>query len=348
MSRINDLRGKRFGRLVVLEKAESRNGKTYWKCHCDCGKEKEVYSFALTSGHTNSCGCLKSETTSKMNTDSAEDLMGKKFGRLTVIERNGYTNGKRRLPTWLCQCDCGEMTIRTGKALKDTFNSGCDRCKYLYDDLFGRKFGALTVISRYGSKNGDMFWNCKCKCGKIIQVSTGQLNFGHIVSCGCLKRERVIERNTTHGLSNTRLYEIWCGMKKRCYDENSERYKDYGGRGITICDEWAEDFQAFYNWAVANGYKENLTIERKDVNGNYCPENCTWITKSEQSRNQRKTIRYTIFGIEKPLIEWCEYAEIKNSRAYQRYRNGNPPFDENELRKIKENLGNGGIENGKM
>lgn len=348
MSRLNDLTGKRFGRLVVLEKAESRNGKTYWKCRCDCGNEKEIYGFALTSGHTNSCGCLKSETTSKKNRDSVEDLTGKKFGRLTVIKRNGYANGKRKLPTWLCQCDCGETTIRTGKSLKDSFNSGCDKCKYLYDDLTGRKFGSLTVISRHGSENGEVIWNCRCKCGNMVRLSTGRLNSGSAKSCGCTNRNRLIEQNTTHGLSHTRLYEIWCGMKKRCFDENSIAYHNYGGRGITVCEEWRNNFQVFYDWSMANGYRDDLTIERKDVNGDYCPENCCWATNKEQSRNRRETIYYTLFGIKKPLIEWCEYAEIKNSRAYQRYRNGNPPFDENELRKIKENLENGGIENGKM
>ena len=277
-----------------------------------------------------------------------EDLTGKKFGRLPVIKRHGYTDGARKLPTWLCRCNCGNTAIRTGKALKSSKNSGCDICRWSYLDLTGKVFGSLTVISKHSSGNGEVIWNCKCDCGNVIQVSTGKLNFGLTTSCGCAKRNRIIERSTTHGLSNTRLYKIWCDMKKRCCNYSSKRYKDYGGRGIAVCNEWKNDFMSFYNWAMANGYKENLTIERKDVNGNYCPENCTWITKSEQSRNQRKTIRYTIFGIEKPLIEWCEYAEIKNSRAYQRYRNGNPPFDENELSKIKENLENGGIKNGKM
>ena len=182
-----------------------------------------------------------------------------------------------------------------------------------------------------------------CDCGNEVQASTAKLNFGSVTSCGCAKRERIIEQSTTHGLSRTRLYKIWVDMKKRCYNPNSNRYDDYGGRGIVVCKEWLNDFQSFYDWAMKNGYSENLTIERKDVNGNYCPENCCWITAKEQARNQRKTIRYTLFGIEKPLVEWCEYAEIKNSRAYQRYKNGNNPFNENELEKIKSKLENGGI-----
>ena len=101
------------------------------------------------------------------------------------------------------------------------------------------------------------------------------------------------------------------------------------------------NFQAFYDWSINNGYSEDLTIERKDVYGNYCCDNCCWKHHKNQTKNQRKTIRYILFGIEKPLVEWCEYAEIKNSRAYQRFKNGNPPFDNNELYKIKLKLKNG-------
>lgn len=208
-------------------------------------------------------------------------------------------------------------------------------------DLIGKVFGYLTVISKNSSGTGSVFWNCKCKCGKIIKVSSGRLNSRNVTSCGCSKRNRIIEQSTTHGLSNTRLYKIWCGMKKRCYNQNSKPYKNYGGRGISICSEWVNNFQAFYDWSINNGYSEDLTIERKDVYGNYCCDNCCWIPLKNQTKNQRKTIRYILFGIEKPLVEWCEYAEIKNSRAYQRFKNGNPPFDNNELYKIKLKLKNG-------
>lgn len=329
-----DLTSQRFGKLVVIGESDKRDKSNcvMWKCRCDCGNEIVTRGTSLRKGTTKSCGCIT----------NAVDLTGQKFGKLTVIERNGYTNGKRKLPTWLCRCDCGNTAIRTGKALKSSLNSGCDNCRWEYFDLIGKTFGSLKVVSKHSSGNGEVVWNCECVCGKIIQVSTGRLNFGNVTSCGCMKRNRTIERNATHGLSNTRLYEIWIGMKKRCYDENSERYKDYGGRGITICSEWLNDFQAFYDWAVANGYRDDLTIERKDVNGNYCPENCEWIPMAKQMRNQRKTIRYTLFGIEKPLVEWCEYAEVKNSRAYQRYKNGNPPFDEEEMKRIKLKLENGG------
>ena len=136
MSKLIDLTGKRFGKWTVLERVENKNGKTFWKCRCDCGTEREVYSVALTSGKSESCGCGMSD-----------DLTGKRFGRLTVIEKHGYTNGKRKLPTWLCKCDCGNTAIRTGKTLKDSKNSGCDDCRWIYKDLTGKRFGKLTVIS---------------------------------------------------------------------------------------------------------------------------------------------------------------------------------------------------------
>lgn len=211
------------------------------------------------------------------------------------------------------------------------------------EDLTGKNFGYLTVISRASCGDGKVLWNCKCKCGNFVRVSTGILNSGHTKSCGCAKIEATIKRNTKHGLSDTRLYSVWIGMKKRCFNKNSKRYADYGGRGISICDEWTTDFKAFYDWSILNGYSEDLTIERKDVNGDYCPENCCWIPLKEQMRNQRKTIYYTLFGITKPLSEWSELAGIKNNRAYQRYKNGNPPFDEKELCSIESKLKNGGI-----
>lgn len=271
-----------------------------------------------------------------------KDLTGERFGRLVVIKRHGSTNGKRKLPTWLCQCDCGNTAIRTGKALKSSKNSGCDECKRIRQDLTGKQFGRLKVISRYGSRNGEVIWNCKCQCGRVAKVSTGKLNFGSVISCGCARSEKTTQRNETHGMSNTRLYEIWSGMKKRCYNRNSSAYKNYGGRGIKICDEWKNSFENFYDWSLINGYKEDLTIERKDVNGDYCPENCCWITAQDQARNTRKTIYYTLFNMRKPLSEWCNYANIKNNRAYQRYKNGNCPFDEKELENIKLNLNKGG------
>lgn len=161
-------------------------------------------------------------------------------------------------------------------------------------DLIGQTFGRLTVVEKAHVHQGHQFWRCSCTCGGVNTVSTSVLTSGRTKSCGCLQAENDKymlsgKSRITHGLSKTRIYKIWKGMKNRCYDSNRAGYARYGGRGIVLCKEWEEDFHVFYTWAMNNGYKDNLTIERLDVDGNYCPENCTWIPKSMQSRNTSKT-----------------------------------------------------------
>ena len=162
-------------------------------------------------------------------------------------------------------------------------------------DLSGKKFGRLTVINRSGftepNKYGRRYaiWYCKCDCGNYIERTTDVLARGKS-SCGCRQKEILKEMsngNITHNMTNTRLYRIYKGMIGRFYYPCSQRYNAYGGRGITVCDEWRNDRSKFFKWAMENGYSDNLTIERKDVNGNYCPENCEWIPMSEQYKNKQ-------------------------------------------------------------
>ena len=160
-------------------------------------------------------------------------------------------------------------------------------------DLTGQKFGRLTVLHKYGHSGKETTWFCKCDCGNVGVVIGRDLRSGNTKSCGCYHKERASEANTKHkGLCRghkENLYKRWESMKKRCTQPNCKSYKDYGGRGIKVCDEWLNDYNAFREWALNNGFEEHLTIERIDYNGNYEPSNCTWIPKCEQSKNRRNT-----------------------------------------------------------
>lgn len=155
-------------------------------------------------------------------------------------------------------------------------------------DLTDQRFGRLLVLSRIeNNKSKKAVWLCKCDCSTIKSVIGSDLRSGKTVSCGCYYRQRASEKFTKHKLCNSRQYSIYNNMKSRCLYEGNKDYKDYGNRGITICDEWLADFMSFYNWSLENGYQETLTLDRIDNSSNYCPENCRWTTMKEQCSNRR-------------------------------------------------------------
>lgn len=186
-------------------------------------------------------------------------------------------------------------------------------------DIVAERFGRLVVIDySHTDQNGKAMWNCLCDCGKKTIVSSGNLRNGITKSCGCLHKEQLAKRKRTHGKTGSRIYWIWHGMKARCVNCNDVRYSDYGGRGIAICDEWKNDFQSFYNWAMANGYSDELTIDRIDVSGNYEPSNCQWATNEQQANNKRTCIYVTHNGKTQTIKQWSDETGINYQTLYSR------------------------------
>lgn len=216
MSRAKDLTGMRFGRLTVIERVPSKSGHARWKCLCDCGNYTEALSNNLKSGAKVSCGCAAHKGSRGISPSNYNDLTGRRFGRLIVIKRVSPVGCKAR---WLCRCDCGTE--------KD--------------------------------------------------IAAYELTSGNTKSCGCFQREARHLRKNPDG-RGTRLYGVWKGMKSRCYTKSNSNFKYYGARGIKMCDEWRDNYQAFHDWAFANGYdpdapRSQCTIDRIDVNGDYEPSN---------------------------------------------------------------------------
>lgn len=191
-------------------------------------------------------------------------------------------------------------------------------------NLTGDRFGRLTVLNRVGKdKYNNVMWECKCDCGKTIITRGSNLRNGKTKSCGCLHIESarsLSKLNTKHNKINTRLYHIWQCMKSRCYYKRNNRYKYYGERGIKVCNEWLNDFMSFYTWSISHGYKDNLTIDRIDCNGNYEPNNCRWTSNKQQQRNKHNNRNITIQGETHCLSEWCDILGLNVNTVNTRLR----------------------------
>lgn len=248
-----------------------------------------------------------------------KDIVGERFGKLTVV-RYLRTDVKPygHVVIWECKCDCGNVvevstsSLRTG----NTRSCGC----LVSENLIGMKFGRLTVADREPSKSkkDKGLWICKCDCGNVIRVRTHSLKSGNTASCGCKRKETVKQVMTKHGERNTRLYNVWLDMKQRCYNNKNTEYKNYGRRGITVCDEWKNSFSNFSKWAYENGYDKDAvrgecTLDRMDVNGCYKPENCRWVNNYVQMNNKRNNRILTYNGESHTLSEWCEIVDMPYS-----------------------------------
>lgn len=193
-------------------------------------------------------------------------------------------------------------------------------------NLVGQQFGRLTVIKKSEKKdNKRVYWDCICECGNKTIVPTSNLTRGHTKSCGCLNADHSLKHGMARQHKPSRLYWVWVNMRARCRNKNNPSYKYYGGKGISVCEEW-DDFSAFETWAIENGYDENAeygecSIDRVDVNGDYEPKNCRWITMKEQQRNKQNTRKLTYNEDTKPLTEWVEIFGLDVNIVGQRWGN---------------------------
>lgn len=251
---------------------------------------------------------------------------------------NAYTKDNKTITDIAKEFHLGTKTIR--KILKDN-NVQIKRNYYKYldlenlkdyivnfdekttrakKDMIGKRFGKLTVILRLKNLGTQTVYFCKCDCGNTRVVRAWCLRAGQVSDCGCvskkIKAQHTKELKTTHGHSRTKLYSVWSSMKGRCFCKTDKHYNNYGGRGITVCDEWKNSFETFEKWASSSGYKEGLTIERINVNGNYEPSNCTWITRHEQCFNKTNSRKIYLQNIGKTAGEWSEIFHLKECNIY--------------------------------
>ena len=186
-------------------------------------------------------------------------------------------------------------------------------------DLQNKRFGLLLAKSEPYCKNGHVCYICRCDWGGEKEVRAEALVHGKVKSCGCLLHKPTAQK---HGMYQTRLYGCWKAMKARCMIKSNIAYDNYGGRGITVCDEWLDDFRAFESWALTNCYTDELTLDRIDVNGNYEPANCRWATTLEQANNTRRNVRVVFNGESFTIAEWARKSNIDESALRGRLSRG--------------------------
>lgn len=257
----------------------------------------------------------------------ALQLAGTNFGRWYVKERD---TSKRGRAYWICECSCGRTiqsipsgTLTTGASVM------CRQCAS-EKSLVGKTFERLSVVKDSGKRgsNGSILWECDCSCGKRGQLVRGSdLTSGQIKSCGCYSTDVLKQVSTTHGLSRyngkkTKLFMAWDAMKRRCTNPLHKNYKDYGGRGITVCEEWMNSFQAFHDWSMANGFADDLSIDRIDNDKGYSPTNCRWVDAKTQIRNRRNTVTYEWKGQHYTVGELGELSGVNKQTIKSRLTRG--------------------------
>lgn len=305
MGRALDLTGQRFGKLVAVRPTDERyNRHVVWECKCDCGNICYASTNSLRAGKTKSCGCFY-----------AGIVAGQRFGKLVAVRKTDKRQGRNVL--WECRCDCGETCYVPSYSLRNgrTRSCGCSRIS----DIAGRRFGKLVAVKATRQRRfGCVVWECICDCGNVCFVSNDKLNKGETKSCGC----------DNISIKSKRLHEVWRGMVQRCENPRNSNYRNYGAKGISVCDEW-KHYPNFEKWSFENGYNPDAphgecSIDRIDVYGDYCPANCRFVNSKVQNRN-RTSNKGVIAPDGKKYATVSELAEnlcMKYGALYMRIKRG--------------------------
>lgn len=307
-----DLQGFQYGHLTILHITEERSehGAFMARCRCHCGNIVMVPVPDLVNYRTVSCADCQTKF----------DPIGMRFYKLTVVGTcPDWPDDKKVV---VCKCDCGGPKCMI-KCSLDAFaqshkpkSCGClcpQRQAARVESFVGLRFGRLEVIDgpAYGRQGGRTLCLCRCECGKVCAIDIRELRHGNTSSCGCLRSEQLVKRSTKFESDIDRILSTrYKTIYRRCYDQNQTSYQEYGAKGIRMCDEWADPIHGkdrFMKWAKESGFREGLTIERKDFTKGYSPENCTWIPPEEQAVNRSIVRHFTFCGITKYAAEWGRF-----------------------------------------
>ena len=304
---------------------------------------KTKHNEAISLCKCKKCGNIKQLLRTKAKRDIGicekcieiyiQSFVGKQIGSYVVI-RYSHTDKQQREYVYEMRCtECEYTRYSTLNTIKSALKSGkdikskCPGCKEKYIQSFiGVEFNTLRVMSYSHKSKTEYYYICKCiDCGKEYTLSTTSIS-SKFFNCTCVNivRKKNIVTNKKHGMCDTRIYNIYKNMKARCYRPTGSGYENYGARGIRMCDEWLGEngFINFYNWAIENGYTDELTIERIDVNGNYCPENCKWIPPEEQYYNKTTNVYLNIYGIDYTLSQVARMFNVDYNVLWRSYYRG--------------------------
>ncbi len=330
-----DLTGKQFGDLKVLGLSRKANGRKYYNCRClKCGDIiEDIRSDDIkTYGKSSKCSCIKTKGGNKPDRSRLKnDLTGRTFGKLTVLDFDHFDKSRHAIYKCECSCERSPILLVSGSNLTSGNSTECQICGYEsraasnLNDLTGKRIGNLTILCRDKEaeskrKQRTTIWKYKCDCGREDSAQYSSLvGENHITCCSeCSLKNRI-----KHGMTGTNFYNIWGNMKQRCYNPNNPKYKDYGARGITICNEWVDNFEKFCD-DMYDSYLDHIkifgeagtSIDRIDNNRLYCKDNCRWATTSEQQNNTRLNARYNYAGGYYTVRELMDLGFADNDRTY--------------------------------